>query len=105
MLRGDLLRLRHMLDAACDAVKFARGRLRRDLEADRMFALALVKCIEIVGEAAAGVSEDIQRKNHSISWVDIVGIRHRLVYGCFAVEMESSLGHRECRFTITDSGT
>ncbi len=88
MLRGDSLRLRHMLDAACDAVKFTQGRSRRDLEADRMFALALVKCIEIVGEAAAGVSGDIQRKNRSIPWADIVEMRHRLVHGYFAVDMD-----------------
>ncbi len=77
-----------MLDAARDAIKFAQGRSRRDLEADRMFALALVKCIEIIGEAAAGVSEDIQRNYNSIPWADIVGMRHRLVHGYFAVDMD-----------------
>ncbi len=77
-----------MLDAARDAIEFARGRSRRDLEADRMFALALVKCIEIVGEAAAAVSEEFQRNNNSIPWVDIVGMRHRLVHGYFAVDMD-----------------
>ncbi len=88
MPRGDSLRLRHMLDAARDAIEFARGRSRRDLETDRMFALALVKCIEIIGEAAAAVSEDFQRNNNSIPWVDIVGMRHRLVHGYFAVDMD-----------------
>ncbi len=53
-----------------------------------MFALALVKCIEIVGEAAAAVSEDFQRNNTSIPWADIVGMRHRLVHGYFAVDMD-----------------
>jgi len=41
-----------MLDAARDAVTFAQGRTCEDLARDRQFALALVKCVEIVGEDA-----------------------------------------------------
>lgn len=48
----DRIRLRHMLDAARDAVTFAQGRTCEDLARDRQFALALVKCVEIIGEAA-----------------------------------------------------
>ena len=51
MDRPDEVRLRHMLDAAREAVAFARGRSPSDLDRDRMLALSLVKCIEIVGEA------------------------------------------------------
>ena len=54
----DETRLRHMLDAARDAVSFARGRDRSDLDRDRQFVLALVQCVQIVGEAAARVSEE-----------------------------------------------
>jgi len=53
MFRNDEIRLRHMLDAAREAVAFAHGRVR-DLETDRQLVLSLVKDIEIVGEAAAG---------------------------------------------------
>jgi uncharacterized protein with HEPN domain len=44
-----------MLDAAREAVGFARARKRADLETDRMLVLSLVKTIEIVGEAASRV--------------------------------------------------
>ena len=46
-----------MLDAAREAVSFAHGRTRSDLDEDRQLVLALVKDIEIVGEAATGVTE------------------------------------------------
>jgi len=49
----DLTRLRHMLDAGNDAIRFAAGRQRADLDTDRMLLLSLLKCIEIVGEAAS----------------------------------------------------
>jgi hypothetical protein len=46
-----------MLDAAHEAVAFTQGRVREDLDADRMLTLSLVKEIEIIGEAANQVSE------------------------------------------------
>lgn len=49
--------MRHMLDAACEALSFVKGRTRTDLDQDRMLVLALIKDIEIVGEAAYQVSE------------------------------------------------
>jgi uncharacterized protein with HEPN domain len=41
-----------MLDSARDVVDFSRGRSRVDLDSDRKLVLALVKAVEIIGEAA-----------------------------------------------------
>lgn len=49
MRKDDDIRLRHMLDAAREAVEFVRGRTRTDLDRDRQLVLALVKAIEIIG--------------------------------------------------------
>ncbi len=54
----DEIRLRHMLDAAREAASFANGKNRDSLDTDRMFVLATVKELEIMGEAAIKVSED-----------------------------------------------
>jgi uncharacterized protein with HEPN domain len=43
MREDDRIRLRHMLDAASEALAFAANRNRRDLDTDRMLVLALVK--------------------------------------------------------------
>lgn len=56
MRRDDAIRLRHMLDAAREALAFSQGKSRGDLYEDRMLALSLVKSIEIIGEAASQVS-------------------------------------------------
>jgi len=47
MRKDDTIRLRHMLDAAHEALGFAQGRSRPDLDRDRMLVLSLVKEIEI----------------------------------------------------------
>ena len=51
MRKDDTIRLRHMLDAAREAVTFARGRTRGDLDNDRQLVLALVKDVEIAGRS------------------------------------------------------
>lgn len=88
MSRDDLNRIRHMLDSAREALSFAEGRSRVDLERDRMFALALVKCIEVVGEAASGLSQATRNRNPEIPWLDIVGMRNRLIHGYFEIDMD-----------------
>ncbi len=45
MLRDDLIRIRHMLDAAKEATSFIKSKKRSDLDTDRMLVLSLIKSI------------------------------------------------------------
>ena len=63
MNESDVIRLRHMLDAAREALAFIAGRSSEDLSRDRMLVLALVKEIEIIGEAASRISDESFRTN------------------------------------------
>ena len=85
MLPHDNIRLRHMLDSALEAVKFADGKSREDLDNDRKLVLAIMKSIEIIGEAASKVSENCQVENDKIPWRDIIGMRNRMIHGYFEV--------------------
>jgi len=86
--RDDLVRLRHMLDAAHKARRFVQDRSRTDLEMDEMLSLAIVRLLEIVGEAAAHVSEPIQAGLPGIPWRQITGARNRLIHGYFDVDLD-----------------
>jgi len=88
MREEDEIRLRHMLEAAHDAISFTRGRTRSDLDKDRMLALSVVKAIEIVGEAAYRISQETKDELPSLPWVDIVGMRHRLVHAYFDIDLD-----------------
>lgn len=88
MHESDLVRLRHMLDGAREAVAFGSGRNRDDLLRDRVLALALIKCIEIIGEAAAKVSSELRKQYSEIPWADIVGMRNRLIHVCFDIDLD-----------------
>ena len=83
----DRVRLQHMLDAARSTVRFARGRRRQDLDTDEMLTFALVRALEIIGEAAGRVSEGTRQALPQIPWREMVGMRHRLVHAYFDVDL------------------
>ncbi len=88
MKRDDAIRLQHMLDAAREAVAFTKGLTFFDLTEDRKLELALVKDIEIIGEAAYQISQPTRDRLPGFPWEDIIGMRHRLVHAYFDINLE-----------------
>ena len=64
----ESVRLRHMLDAARQAVAFVVGRERADLDKDLQLTLALTRLIEIIGEAAKRISPETRDGLPQIPW-------------------------------------
>jgi uncharacterized protein with HEPN domain len=86
MPTDDRLYLRHMQDHAAKALALASGKTRVEFDADEVLRLALTYLIQIVGEAASQVSQETKGAHPEIPWQSIVGMRHRLVHGYFAVD-------------------
>ena len=83
-----MVRLRHMLSHAREAVAMTQGKARADLNSDRQLNLALVRLLEIVGEAAARVPVEEREKCPQIPWLDIVRLRNRLIHGYDSVDFD-----------------
>lgn len=79
--RDPLVALRHMLDHAREAVALSGGKTREDLDTDRVLQLALSRLVEIIGEAASRVPQEIQSRHPSLPWREAVGARNRLIHG------------------------
>lgn len=77
-----------MLDAAREAVSFASGRTRADLDEDRQLVLAVVKDVEIIGEAANAVTESARLELPDLPWQEIVAMRNRLVHAYFDINLD-----------------
>jgi uncharacterized protein with HEPN domain len=84
----DRIRLQHMFDHATEAMQMAHGRARKDLDTDRQLNLSLVRLLEITGEAAARVSQPTRRNHPEIAWLEIAGLRNRLVHGYDEVDFD-----------------
>lgn len=76
------------MEAVEAARQFAEGRTRRDLDTDLMLFFALVRAVEIVGEAASQLSEEARRTIPDVPWPRVVGMRNRLVHAYFEVDRD-----------------
>lgn len=84
----DQVRIKHMLEAAADAAQFIVGRERADLDGNRMLLFALIRCIEIIGEAARQITDETRNLSAEIPWNAIAGMRNRLIHAYFDVDTE-----------------
>ena len=65
-----------------------REHTRPDLDRDRKLNLALVRLVEIIGEAATRVGPELRNAHPAIPWLDIVGMRNRIVHGYDQVDFD-----------------
>jgi uncharacterized protein with HEPN domain len=81
ILRDDRIRLTHMADSARRAVRIASGMTEMTLAEDEIRLLAIVKSIEVIGEASTKVSEATQKRLAAVDWHGIRQMRNRLIHG------------------------
>ena len=85
---NDQIRLQHMLDAAKKIIDYTQGKTRQDLETNEMLSFAILRLLEVVGEAAKGISKNLRDENPTLPWRQIAGTRDRLIHGYFDVDMD-----------------
>lgn len=88
MLPADRIRLSHMRDAAKEAVAFLKDQQRQALYNDRKLALAVVRSIEIIGEAATHVTKACQDAHPEVPWPQIIAMRNRLIHAYFDMDLD-----------------
>ena len=88
MKHDDQIRILHMLDAAREVLSFVDGMENATFVRNRLVVLAVIKELEIIGEAASKVSTVTRDTHAGIPWQDIVGMRNRLIHGYFDIDLE-----------------
>jgi len=81
-------RLAHILEAVRRIKRSLAGVAREDFKVDEDKQGNVVRCFEIIGEAANHVSAEIQNANPDIPWAAIIGMRNNLVHGYNEVDYE-----------------
>lgn len=87
MNERDELRLRHILDAAERVAGYLSGVSRDTYLANRMLQDAVVRNLEIIGEACVNLTTEFRHAHAEVPWQKASGIRNRLVHGYFDVDL------------------
>ncbi len=87
MRRDDALLL-DMLVAARKIVRFLQGLTERDFQANELVQSAVIRELQVIGEAARLISPETRAKHNDIDWHAITGMRHRLVHEYFDIRLD-----------------
>lgn len=84
----DVVYLGHMASSVARISEFV-GRVQRE-EFDREWTLqnALIRELEILGEAAGKLSTEFVEANPEVPWKEMTGLRHKLVHDYFEVDLD-----------------
>lgn len=88
MSLSDLEYLRHILDETDFIINKAGNIKESDFYRDEVMKRAVVRSLEIIGEAAKKLSGELRIKYIQIEWKSIIGMRDRLIHGYFGVDYE-----------------
>jgi len=80
--------LQDMLDNARRASRFTAGMDFESFSKDDKTVYAVIRAVEIIGEAARNVPEDVRSKYPQIPWRDVAGMRDKLIHQYFGINME-----------------
>ncbi len=77
--------LRDMLENAEKALSFVQGMDYDDFCSDEKAVYAVIRALEIIGEAARQIPDDIRQANPEIQWREIAAMRNKLTHEYFGV--------------------
>jgi len=84
----DKERLDHMIEAIDNIAEFIENKSFDVYKNDKMLRFAIIKNLEIIGEAAYLLTKDFKAIHNSIEWSDMIGMRHILVHGYYQIKDE-----------------
>jgi len=87
-MRRDKAYLKHILDAISNIEKFMLGVSKEMFLENVEKQYAVLRGLEIIGEATKNLSEELKKKHPNIPWKEIAGMRDKLIHQYFGVNLD-----------------
>ena len=86
-MRDDPGRLRDILDAI-DRVEQYVEKGRKEFEENELHQIWIVHHVQIIGEAARGLSRELRSANPQVPWADVIAMRNILIHEYFGIDLQ-----------------
>ena len=80
--------LSHILDSCKNIIEFTKDIDFKTFKNKRLIQSAVIRELEIIGEATKNISDDIRKHSKNIPWTELAGMRDKLIHRYFTVDLE-----------------
>lgn len=87
-MKDDKVFVRHILDEVIFIIRESKDLDFEDLLSDEILKRAMVRSLEIIGEAAKNLSKGFKEKHSDITWRELAGLRDKLIHYYFGIKWE-----------------
>lgn len=84
--KNDLVFIEHILDSVNAIKKFSKNLNKSGLVSNRLKQSAIIREIEVIGEAVKNISKSLKDKHKEIEWKEIAGTRDKMIHHYFGVD-------------------
>ncbi len=88
MYPSQLEFLRHILDECHFLLRVTAGKSREEIVNDETLSKAIIRSLEIVGEATKRTEENLKIRYPLVDWKEMAGMRDRLIHDYFGVDYD-----------------
>jgi uncharacterized protein with HEPN domain len=86
MIKDDLAYIEHILDCIRKINEFSKGLSLNEFKTNELVQDAIIRNIEIIGEASKKISKETKQTYYKIPWKEIAGMRDKLVHDYLGVD-------------------
>ncbi len=81
--------LKHIMENIKDIESFSKGLSRKELETNRLKQKAIIRSIEIIGEAVKNIPLSFREKYPDVAWKVIAGMRDKITHHYFGIDLNT----------------
>ena len=88
MIKNDLAYINHILNCIRKINKFSKGLTLKEFSNNELIQDAIIRNLEIIGEASKKISSETKKTRHEVPWKEIAGMRDKLIHDYLGVDVK-----------------